>query len=83
MNSLWVTISALLLMISALVIGVGYYYSSEVNECTSNPLSYGAKQMEDQYGYEFVGRGYFITPISIKPPVVSFNITSVSIQSGA
>jgi len=75
------TVIGILLIVSSLIIGIGYYYNNQFNQCTSNPLSYGAKQMEDLYGYEFIGTGYFFTPINMKAPTIIFNSDNVSVQS--
>lgn len=80
MKSELITGFALLLMLGSLIVGVAIYYKDEVNQCTSNPLLYGAKQMEERFGYEFVGTGYFITPINVNVPRVHFNNQSISFQ---
>ena len=51
---------------------------SETNECTSEPLVYGAKQMEKNFNYSFYGIGYFILPINTEMTTVTFNSTHLS-----
>ena len=80
MKSEWITGLAIFIMLSSLIVGTAIYYKDEVNQCTSNPLSYGAKQMENDFGFEFVGTGYFISPIGIGTPVITFDKQNVSIK---
>lgn len=80
MKSDWITIIAIFLMLGSLLIGVSFYYNSQIQECTSNPLSYGAKTMQERYGYEFIGTGFFITPFDKKAPIIVFNSESVEIN---
>jgi hypothetical protein len=56
-----------------------YYITiTKINDCTSNPLVYGAKEMTNNYNYEFYGVGYFMTPINTKSPTITFNSTFLS-----
>ncbi len=80
MRSEWITGLAIFLMLGSLVVGTSIYYKQEVNECTSNPLSYGAKQMEDRFGFEFIGTGYFIVPLNKIAPIITFDKHNVSIR---
>lgn len=80
MNVNLLTGFAIFLMFSALVVGVAYYYSTQFQQCTNNPLTFGAKVMQERFGYEFVGTGYFITPINIRTPLVVFDSNNVSFQ---
>ncbi len=79
-KSEWITGIAIFLMLGSLIVGTSIYYNEEVNECTSNPLSYGAKQMEDRFGYKFIGTGYFVVPIDKKAPTIIFNKHNLSIN---
>lgn len=80
MKSEWITGLAIFLMLGSLIVGTSIYYKQEVNQCTSNPLSYGAKQMEKDFGYSFIGTGYFITPIGFSTPIITFDKENVSIK---
>ena len=53
-----------------------FYFSHQEQKCVTNPLIYGAKQLENQYGYEFVGSGFLKTPPNVKPPTIFFNSTT-------
>ena len=57
-----------------------YYFKVLNNQCISNPLVFGAKQMEKDYGYEFYGYGYLKVPQNYKIPQIAFNSTSFSIK---
>lgn len=74
-----IVISFLVILICAIFL-TWYYFDSRNNKCVSNPLTYGAKQLEEKFGYKFIGHGSFISPIMIKTPTVTFNSTSVSIN---
>jgi hypothetical protein len=37
-----------------------YYFNSVTQECVSNPLVYGAKQLEDRTGKEVIGTIVFV-----------------------
>jgi|TARA_Y100000296_G_scaffold45780_1_gene52465 hypothetical protein len=76
----WLTIFSLFIIVVALVIGTLSYYKEVVNECTSEPLVYGAKQMEELYGYKFIGTGYLITPINKELPLFVFNSNNITRQ---
>jgi len=54
-----------------------YYFSYKKNECIANPLTYGAKQLTEEIGHEFIGSGFFLTPINIRSPRVAFNSTNL------
>ena len=51
----WIIFLIVLFSLSFLLI---YYYVHSTNQCISNPLSYGAKQISKQYGINFEGIGY-------------------------
>jgi len=38
-----------------------YYNQQIVNECTSNPLVFGAKKLEKDFAVRFIGTGYFLS----------------------
>lgn len=57
-----------------------YYYNSTIDECTSNPLSYGAKQMEEAYGMKFEGYGYFLID-GQQAPAIWFNSSDIFVKS--
>lgn len=57
-----------------------YYFNHERNECLSNPLIFGAKQLTNNVGYEFNGYGYFKVPYGYESPTILFNSTSISIE---
>jgi len=78
----WVTVLAILTMVASLVIGITYYYNTENQSCISDPLVYGAKQLEDRFEYEFAGRGMFVgLPRGIASPIITFNSSTVSFQN--
>lgn len=69
---------AFLLIVIAVSLVTYYYLEKNMSECVSEPFVYGAKQMEKNYNYEFYGIGYFITPINVKSPTITFNSTHLS-----
>jgi len=72
----------IILMALSLIAFMFYYNYSLVNECTSNPLVFGAKQMEDRSGYEFYGTGYFKAKEGtfIHSTMITFNSTHSKLQ---
>ncbi len=57
-----------------------YYFQAKSNACINNPFVYGAKQMEKETGYKFIGIGFLEVPFNIKQPRISFNSTSFSVE---
>lgn len=76
----WLTIFSLFFIVVALIIGTGAFYKDAVHQCTSNPLVYGAKELEKLYGFESVGSIYLITPIDTKTPTFVFNSENITRQ---
>ena len=61
-------------------IGFMFWYNQNlINQCTSNPLVFASKQLENQYGREFFGVGYFRTEQG-GFPIITFNSTEATIQ---
>lgn len=54
-----------------------YYFNHVKNECLADPFVYGAKQVEESIGQEFIGIGYIITEIGQFPSVI-FNSSDSS-----
>tara|TARA_R110002051_G_C8570519_1_gene475710 strand:+ start:79 stop:336 length:258 start_codon:yes stop_codon:yes gene_type:complete len=71
------------LVVAFMVLAAGvfmFYYNQQiVNECTSNPLVFASRQMEDRSGYEFYGVGYFRT--EGQSPLILFNSTGSTLQN--
>jgi hypothetical protein len=67
-------------MVICLAIACFIYYEKKIDACNSNPFTYGAKVLEKSYGYEFIGSGYFLTPITIKSPRIFFTSSNYSIE---
>ena len=59
-----------------------YYFKIQRDECVSNPLVFGSKQMTEKYGYEFVGTGFFKTDGTIQSPTLTFNSTTIKVNQG-
>ena len=76
----WLTIFSLFFIIVAVVIGTGAFYKEAINECTSQPLVYGANEMKNLYGYDVIGYVYLITPINTKLPSFVFNSYNITRQ---
>ena len=53
-----------------------YYFKVQINECVSNPLVFGAKQMENKFGVGFYGSG-FLRVDKGQFPSINFNSTSL------
>ena len=51
----------IIVMFLTIMFSMFYYNQTIINECTSNPLVFGAKKLEKDYGFEFIGTGYFIS----------------------
>ena len=66
----------ILLIFFAGVVVVVYQFNYKKNECIANPLTYGAKQLTEETGHEFIGSGFFLAP-NINSPVISFNSTDL------
>ena len=67
----------ILLIFFAGIVVVIYQFNYKKNECISSPLVFGAKQLTEETGFEFVGSGFFLTPINIRSPRVAFNSTNL------
>ena len=76
MKNDWISIIIMVIMVTTLLIGLQWYYNSTEQQCRSNPLVYGAKYMEEQYGYPFEGRGFFKT--NTTSPIIYFNKNNIS-----
>ena len=80
MNKRFLNILIIFLAVLILLAGIfmiWFYFNSQNNECISNPLVYGAKQLKESYGYEFVGSGQFLFYGS---PIYYFNSKNISIE---
>lgn len=53
-----------------------YHFNYKKNECIAGPLVFGAKQLTEETGYEFIGSGFFLGP-NINSPVIAFNSTDL------
>ena len=67
------------LMILCILIAAQYYYNQSNLECTSSPLTYGAKQLSEKYGLEFVGSGAFMVQ-GTSPIVIYFDKNNITIE---
>ena len=76
----WLTIFSLFFIVVAIIIGTGSFYTEAINQCTSDPLTYGAKQLEKLYGYESIGTIYLFTPIDKQLIVYVFNSENITRQ---
>lgn len=65
----------LILILLTGVFVIQYYFNSQRDECVRNPLVFGAKQMEETFGYPFVGSGFIFAPVGTEMPTFSFNST--------
>jgi len=77
------TINAIIIFVMLMcAVGFGFYYNySLVNECTSNPLIFGAKQLERQNPtLEFFGNGYFKDEKG-NIAVITFNSTELRLKT--
>lgn len=76
----WFILGGMTIVILSGFFLIDYYLEQKSLSCTSNPLVYGAKQLTQAYGYEFVGSGFFLLPSNYKQVTINFNSTSLSIQ---
>jgi len=79
----WITISIWAIMLICIVVAVQVFYNAEIRECISEPLSYGARQLEDQYGFPFQGSGVFIMEHGDSPITIMFSGDGVTSKSNA
>ena len=56
-NSKLVGYIAVALIVCSVYVACFFYYLKAVQECTSDPLVYGAKELADKYSYDFYGSG--------------------------
>jgi len=70
-----------LLIFFTFAVLMNYYFKVEQHKCLSEPLIYGAKQLEQEFGFKFIGSGFFRTPNNIKSPLIVFNSTSMFISN--
>ena len=56
---------------------IQYYFKIDKDECTSNPLVYGAKQLEEQNGVKVIGSVSFMNHPEVR---ISFDSENVSIE---
>lgn len=59
---------------------IQYYFNYKNNQCLSSPLVYGAKQLTEIYGFEFIGTGFFKVPLGMQSPSIHFSSTNISIK---
>lgn len=76
----WIIIFLFVIIIIGSFFFISYYFTTMTNECLSNPLIYGAKQMEENYGYKFNGYGYLDVPQGYKISIIYFNSTNITIK---
>ena len=75
----WLTIFSLFFIAIAFAVGGVVYYKEVVNECTSNPIVYGAGVYEDRYGYEVFGSLYLLgVPNDKITPLFNFNSSQIT-----
>lgn len=68
-----VTLIGILFIIVSLFLFI-YYLSIQFNECTSNPLVYGAKQYQNDYDAQMVvGTMTLFFDIGTSPHIIYFN----------
>lgn len=65
----------IIFMIALVVFGILFYFQHTKNECVSNPLVFGAKQLQDATGYETYGFVYFKTKTYTEDKIY-FNTTN-------
>ncbi len=76
-----INLTVIAIMFLSVIALMFYYYNAQVNECTRNPLAYASKQFQENTGYEFIGTGFFLTPVNVRSPLVVFNSSGYTIQS--
>jgi hypothetical protein len=77
------TLIMIALIFAFTIIGVSlliYSYKINVQECTGNPLVYGAKQYEKLTGFQVFGTLTIITPDNIKPVHIDFSAENSSVR---
>lgn len=55
--------------------------TENLDNCKSNPFSYGAKYYEELYGFKVYGYAILITPTGYQTPSISFNSTHTIINN--
>lgn len=74
----WIII---VLMFSSIIFLIWNYFNHRSLTCESNPFIYGASQLTEKYGYEFQGYGWFVTPLDIASPKITFNSTNLVVTN--
>jgi len=67
-------------MILCVLISIQIYYNIKADECISNPLVYGAKQLSERYGYDFTGSGTFLGE-NLQAPIIYFDKHNITVES--
>ena len=76
----YIFLSLILLLFLVVIFLMFKYFQEQRSECIANPLTYAAKKMTEDYGYKFIGTGYFQVPMGYSSPRITFNSTNVNIQ---
>jgi len=76
----YIIIAGLILLFVTGNFFVQYYMNHQKEMCLSSPFVYGAKQLTESTGYEFVGEGRYLVPIGKKSEILIFNSTSMHVQ---
>ena len=61
MKTYQIVVVIMIMIVLSLISLMLYYTQTIINECTSNPLVFGDKKLEKDYGYEFLGTGIFLS----------------------
>ena len=75
-----ISMIAITLMALAVIVATIYITITERDECLNEPLVYGAKIMEQRFGYEFYGSGSFMVPAGKRSPIIIFNSHNITID---
>lgn len=76
----YLLIFGIIILLTATVFAVTFYFNYTERECVSNPLSYGARQFRDRFDMPVYGRLVFIDPLGRTTPVIEFNSTDLKIK---
>lgn len=79
-KSNWIDIIIIAVLVSCVLVSVQYYLNMKNDSCIANPLVYGAKQYEDNYGVETIGTLSFKVEKGNYPTIYfnSVNVTTLS-----
>ena len=76
----YLLIFGIIIILTATVFSVTFYFNYKEKECVSNPLVYGARQIKNTYDIPVYGKVIFLDPQGRESPTIEFNSTNLNIS---